>query len=800
MFSKRRPSVHKKRSHKNRSSNYFSIESLERREMFAADLTVKVNQLVAAPVTTKTPVAVVANVTPGGASTGSGGSTGGSTSAAFTAANIAVATTAQFEQVSPVLGATFNNGVLTVTGSDSADNIEIFAKDGTLYVREVVTDLILFSMPYGLPVQQTTGTIGNAVAFAFPGSQLKSIVVNANGGDDWVKVDESLSVPVTMNGGSGNDTLMGGKGADYLNGGTGDDKILGGGGNDVINGDQGNDLLIGGDGNDIIHGGDGDDYLLGGAGDDWLLGENGDDKLFGEAGNDYLFGGPGQNLMDGGAGNDQMYGGDGIDAMYGGDGDDMMRGLGGDDRMRGEAGNDDIGGGAGADIIDAGDGNDYVSGDAGNDVLVGGKGNDTMYGGTDQDWLSGEDGADALFGNEGNDYIQGGLGADQIDGGTGSNLTYQTEAPGVTYGTVTQALSWGDVGDFFGDVWDGVVGAFNWTVDKAKSIGSRFWDWASHMDDRIVRLGTDLAGSFTNWPWEADFWKGLGRSVVDSLEIVGLGEAWEVAFEILKPWQRAMTSDEINVAKSVFGNSIPWDRVRMDEHSLMAWVGRTHTIGFIINSTDNIDDYTMIHELTHVWQYVTDGLVYIAQAVGAQAGDGYDYGGVANLRTTKAAGQGLRTFNREQQGQIVADYFNLIKSARAIEATGGYAPATLREQLDVYIYFVKEVSTLTTTQLDTPNPPIVVSPVVGQVLTTNLAIRSTSTPTTPPAPGGSNLNNVLAVNAAILQLATPPASEPVVTSKPTATDGATLSTQAVDAAFDGIGATSGSNKKSIRKK
>src|SRR5712671_3066011 len=170
MFSKRRPSVHKKRSHKNRSLNFFSIESLERREMFAADLTVKVNQLVAAPVTTKTPVAVVANVTPGGASTGGGVSSSGSTSAAFTATNIAVATTGQFEQVSPVLGATFNNGVLTVTGSDSADNIEIFAKDGTLYVREVVKDLILFSMPYGLPVQQTTGgTTGNAVAFAFPG-------------------------------------------------------------------------------------------------------------------------------------------------------------------------------------------------------------------------------------------------------------------------------------------------------------------------------------------------------------------------------------------------------------------------------------------------------------------------------------------------------------------------------------------------------------------------------------------------------------------------------------------------------
>ena len=254
------------------------------------------------------------------------------------------------------------------------------------------------------------------------------------------------------------------------------------------------------------------------------------------------------------------------------------------------------------------------------------------------------------------------------------------------------------------DVWDGITGVFKWALDKAEIIGQRFYDWASHIDDRLYRLGSDLAGSLTHWPWQADFWKGLGRAVIDSLEVVGLGEAWEIAFEILKPWQRGMTSEEIAVARSVFGDSIPYDQVRLDEHSLMAGIGRTHVTGTIINSTKDLNDDEMIHELTHVWQYVNDGLVYIPEAIAAQSGEGYDYGGVADLRTKMAAGQGISAYNREQQGEIVRDYFNLrLKARQQYEAVGQIAPLSLRRDLDVYIHFVKDVSTLTAAQLDTPD-------------------------------------------------------------------------------------------------
>jgi hypothetical protein len=200
----------------------------------------------------------------------------------------------------------------------------------------------------------------------------------------------------------------------------------------------------------------------------------------------------------------------------------------------------------------------------------------------------------------------------------------------------------------------------------------------------------------------------------------------------------------------VFGNSIPWNRVRLDEHSLMAWIGRTHVTGYIINSTENLDDRTMIHELTHVWQYVTDGLVYIPEAIDGQASDeGYDFGGVSGLRATMNAGGGISSYNREQQGEIVASYFELITQARATEAGGGYATPSMRSDLDVYVHFIKEVSTLTVEQLSALSPPVVVPPNAGNVATVNTA--TTKIGTTTPTTGGVNITQQLALDAAYSQ-------------------------------------------------
>ena len=81
----------------------------------------------------------------------------------------------------------------------------------------------------------------------------------------------------------------------------------------------------------------------------------------------------------------------------------------------------------------------------------------------------------------------------------------------------------------------------------------------------------------------------------------------------------------------------------------------------------------------------------------------------------------------------------------------------MREELDVYIHFVKEVSTLTPNQLDTPNPPIRVPATVFDMVPTNVATPATPSPITPIV-GGADQSPDLILDVAFDQLSLEPRS------------------------------------------
>jgi Ca2+-binding RTX toxin-like protein len=72
------------------------------------------------------------------------------------------------------------------------------------------------------------------------------LTVKGLAGDDVLDASSSVanSVPLTLDGGDGNDVLLGGAGNDTLVGGAGDDVLLGGPGQDVLDGAPGDDILI----------------------------------------------------------------------------------------------------------------------------------------------------------------------------------------------------------------------------------------------------------------------------------------------------------------------------------------------------------------------------------------------------------------------------------------------------------------------------------------------------------------------------------------------------------------------------
>jgi Ca2+-binding RTX toxin-like protein len=94
----------------------------------------------------------------------------------------------------------------------------------------------------------------------------ENLVLNCNGGDDSFSATGNLAalISITVDGGTGNDTILGSNGIDLLRGGDG---------NDFIDGQQGNDVAFLGAGDDVFQWdpGDGNDTVEGQAGADRLL-------------------------------------------------------------------------------------------------------------------------------------------------------------------------------------------------------------------------------------------------------------------------------------------------------------------------------------------------------------------------------------------------------------------------------------------------------------------------------------------------------------------------------------------------
>ncbi|WP_143549339.1 calcium-binding protein [Rhodopirellula bahusiensis] len=84
-------------------------------------------------------------------------------------------------------------------------------------------------------------------------SDISRVEVYGGDGNDDVSADRTLTIPVRLYGGAGDDELRGGAGNDFLDGGAGDDRL---------NGQSGNDVIVGGYGADRIDGGFDDDLLI----------------------------------------------------------------------------------------------------------------------------------------------------------------------------------------------------------------------------------------------------------------------------------------------------------------------------------------------------------------------------------------------------------------------------------------------------------------------------------------------------------------------------------------------------------
>jgi RTX calcium-binding nonapeptide repeat (4 copies) len=143
------------------------------------------------------------------------------------------------------------NGLLRIDGTSASERIALRLKNGQPDILQV-----------------DVGDDGSA-EFEFARADVALIELDARPGDDFVRIDESngiftTTIPTTLEGAEGDDTLLGGTGAETMRGGPGDDTIDGNRGSDAAFMGAGEDTFVWdpGDGSDTIEGQAGKDTML----------------------------------------------------------------------------------------------------------------------------------------------------------------------------------------------------------------------------------------------------------------------------------------------------------------------------------------------------------------------------------------------------------------------------------------------------------------------------------------------------------------------------------------------------------
>ena len=147
--------------------------------------------------------------------------------------------------------AELDNGTLKVEGGNRPNAVALRLKNGDAN-----------------QIQVDAGD-NNSADFTFARGDVRAISIAMGNGRDSVRIDDANgpftdTIPTTIAGGNGNDSLNGGQGAETLKGGNGDDRVDGGKGNDTALLGRGDDSFTWdpGEGSDVIEGQSGLDTMV----------------------------------------------------------------------------------------------------------------------------------------------------------------------------------------------------------------------------------------------------------------------------------------------------------------------------------------------------------------------------------------------------------------------------------------------------------------------------------------------------------------------------------------------------------
>jgi hypothetical protein len=255
---------------------------------------------------------------------------------------------------------------------------------------------------------------------------------------------------------------------------------------------------------------------------------------------------------------------------------------------------------------------------------------------------------------------------------------------------------WSAVADGAEGVWNGVQDMAGAAWETASDAASGAWEALTTTASEIASGIGDLAADAWNGlkgaagaAWDAvsggirSLWSSLGNGVGRALR--GIARAVPLPGSDVR--SRALSAGERAYAQGIFADTIDYDPIVITRGSVMS-VGSARATGNAVNLVDRdfVGDTmelsgggyaTLIHEMTHVFQYQHGGLGYIPESLWEQAKAWAVTGNRNNAyewQPLDAAGVPWEQWNVEQQAYAVEQY-NI--ELRKMEAGEPYNAALL---------------------------------------------------------------------------------------------------------------------------
>jgi gas vesicle protein len=293
-----------------------------------------------------------------------------------------------------------------------------------------------------------------------------------------------------------------------------------------------------------------------------------------------------------------------------------------------------------------------------------------------------------------------------VSGAAGSAWDFLTEKAGEIADGVSETA---------GQVWDAVSDAAKEVSDAVSDTAKSVWDSVTDTAKGLWDTVTDTASSIADWAVQkaGEVWDGIKDAAGAAWDTVKgvVGGIWEGIQEHMAnglQWlaqtvpvpgsnvqSRSLTDAEKAYAHRIFGDNFDYDSIVITRGSLLgSGVSRT-TANTINMSDDEFDGDTMnltasgtetlIHEMTHCWQYQTSGLGYIPESLWEQF-KGWASGGGRNdaydWEPADAAGIPWEDWNPEQQAHAVEEYNIELHKMELGEKYDAAKLATLQKYVD----------------------------------------------------------------------------------------------------------------------